>query len=141
MASIVRVKFIQNNVKSSGWFFHKTNEESTFQSIYDALIAGENPCFRDQPPKDMAVKRLVITKGQGEVQTPLYFHVRVWLNLDMLFSPSTCCANLVFLVVPLFYTWSEFLCNIAYCVLLAQRIQESKVKLKAVVYFFHVFIT
>ena len=71
---------------------------------------------------------------------PLYFHVRVWLNLDKLFSPSTCCANLVFLVVPLFYTWSEFLCNIAYCVLLAQlRIQESKVK--PVVYFVHVFIT
>ena len=49
----------------------------------------------------------------------------------MLFFPSTCCANLVFLVVPLFYTWSDFLCSIAYCVLLAQRIQESKVKLKA----------
>ena len=55
MVSIVRLKFIQNNVKSSGLFFNKTNEESTFQSIYDALIAGENPCFRDQPPKDMAV--------------------------------------------------------------------------------------
>ena len=41
------------------------------------------------------------------------------LHVDKLFSPSTCCANLVFLVVPLFYTWSEFLCNIAYCVLLA----------------------
>ena len=26
-------------------------------------------------------------KGQDEVQTPLYFHVRVWLNLDMLFFP------------------------------------------------------